>query len=76
MDPKRDEWFCFGDIRDEDIPKLQETLEHNEFLTLGWKDLNPDVKFDDIFRQGGGAWLVIGKDEILFDVRRDGRTGN
>lgn len=71
MTTERDEWFCFGDIRDDDPARLMALLEPNEALVLGWKDMGPDVKKDDFFNDGGGVWIIIKKDGVLFDCRRD-----
>lgn len=71
INSEKDEWFCFGDIQDEDVPRLQEALEPEEFLILGWKDLGRDMKHDDFFGDGGKVSMVIAKDGVVFDRRRD-----
>lgn len=65
---ENDEWFCFGDIRDEDIPHLQALLGEGERLVLGWKDLGPNQKFEKFFGIGGGIWLIISKTRVMDGV--------
>ena len=71
MDMTKNDWFLFGDVRDEHIPVLMACLEPNETLILGWKDLSPDLQQDQFFSSGGGIWLVVKKDGVVFDKRRD-----
>jgi hypothetical protein len=40
---------------------------------LGWKDLGPNDLEDEVFRDGGGVWLILTASGVLYDVRRDGR---
>lgn len=68
---EKDEWFNYGDIREEDIPRVQALLVPGEILTLGWKELGPDKKDDPVFRNGFGVWLVITCDGVQFDVREN-----
>lgn len=65
------EWFCYGDIRDEDVPRLQGVLQEGERLVLGWKDMGPDTYTDEIRGFGGGIWMIIRHDRIVYDCRRD-----
>lgn len=70
-----EEWFCYGDVRDEDVSRLQELLVDNEILTLGWKDLGANQKYHDMFGDGGGIWLVITKEGVQYDKREANRRG-
>lgn len=65
------EWFCYGDIKGDEIQFFQERLDEDEVLALGWKELGPDQKWEDFFLDGEGPWLILTKDEVLFDLRRD-----
>lgn len=64
-------WFCFGDIREEDLARLSEKLHPSEALVLGWKDLPPNHFEDDFFGDGGGIRMVIASEGVIFDIRRD-----
>lgn len=63
------EWFCFGDIREEDMERLPSLLREGEKLILGWKDLGPDTREKTFFGDGGGVWLVIEPEGVTFDIR-------
>jgi hypothetical protein len=71
---EKDEWFCYGDIRDEDIPRLAALLNPGEILTLGWKELGPDQKEDKFFGTGHDVWLVITCDGAQYDLRVNGKV--
>lgn len=60
-----DDWFLYGDIREDDIPRLQALLQEGEELRLGWKELPPHTKSEPFFGDGGGLWLKITKDEVV-----------
>jgi hypothetical protein len=66
------EWFCYGDIRDDDVISLRSNLNEGELLILGWKELRGDDRWDEVFRDGGGVWMAIAKDGVVYDRRRDG----
>ena len=66
------DWFCYGDIQDEDIPELMKKLENGEVLKLGWKNMGPDTRKDQFFHDGGGLWIAI-TTSVVYDCRRDGR---
>ena len=66
------EWFMLGDISVEDIEKLRFLLLPGELISLGWKDMAPDVR-DDEFGNGGGLWLVISRDGVVYDKMDESR---
>lgn len=68
-----DDWFCYGDVRDEDIPELVDELKEGEVLELGWKELPTDQRDDNFFGDGGGLWLKLNHEQVLFDRREANR---
>ena len=66
-----DEWFCFGDILDSDIPRIMSILSFGEAVILGWKDMPRNVKQDEFFGDGGGVRMVIKPEGVVYDGRRD-----
>jgi hypothetical protein len=62
------EWFCYGDIRDEDVARLMKELKDGELLVLGWKDRQADAYKN---RDGEPA-IAIANAGVVYDVRRDG----
>lgn len=67
-------WFAFGDIREEDIERASKALGEGEALVLGWKDLRPNERSNELFGDGGGVHVAINSGGILYDVRRDGKV--
>lgn len=65
------EWFCYGDVTEEDAARLQKLLNPGEALIMGWKELPPDEKFDPFFKDGNGIWMIITSEGVKFDFRRD-----
>lgn len=71
-----DQWFCFSDIGEEDIDRIVAELKEGEVLTLGWKDMQPHQKMHEMFGDGGGLWLILAHDGVLYDVREKVGNGN
>jgi hypothetical protein len=71
-DVDRGEWFCFGDIREEDGDRLAKLLNPGEVLVLGWKELGPDVRKDEFFGNGGDIWMIITTGGVRYDKAKHG----
>ena len=69
---KPGEWFLFGDICEEDIVVMGNTLQDGEIMVLGWKDLGPDIRHDEFFGNGGGLILAFTNKGVIYDRLRDG----
>ena len=65
------EWFCYGDVRHDDIARVQSLLKSDELLFLGWKELGANQEWDSVFRDGEGPWVIITNPSVLLDIRRD-----